>query len=145
MWPRARCCNDLWRGEVIREPTQEGAKSSMPTQALDRLREAGFSFQPKEMMAIETRSDYVVVRLPDDCLAWFPVDGWVADSFRVENRALALLEARCDFAGPRVLTATEDRSTLAPSRREPPIRLLAVHMRLVAQEIDFLGFLFATT
>ena len=75
------------------------------TAACALLAEAGVQIAPGEVR-IEPRDNRWAAHLPDECMAWFPMNAAGAQYLAREARVLALFAARCQFAVPRVLFAS---------------------------------------
>ena len=75
------------------------------TAAFGLLAEAGVQIAPGEVR-IEPRDNRWAAHLPDERMAWFPMNVAGADYLAKEARVLALLADRCWFAVPRVLFAS---------------------------------------
>ena len=98
------------------KPTLLGAQA-----ASRRLGEAGLLIAP-ETLSIERREDRWCVTLPGDRMAWFPANARGRQRLEVERRVLALLNARCRFATPRVLFTGRDGwdlRALVPGKVDP--------------------------
>jgi len=65
------------------------------------LRDAGLDLAPDEL-TVEAREDRYLVRLPDERLAWFPINDRGRRCLDSERRVLRLLAERCAFRVPRV-------------------------------------------
>jgi aminoglycoside phosphotransferase len=60
-----------------------------------------------DQVSVERRDDRWLVRLPGRQLAWFAANAAARGRLAQERRVLRLLEARCTFAAPRVLHASD--------------------------------------
>jgi hypothetical protein len=110
---------------------------------LEKLKQAGLSFEAGEIR-VERRVDCLAVRLPDDRLAWFPTNVETADRLRNEDRVLKLIEARCSFATPRVLFASDEGWTIrsmVPGTVDPEshAKLLQEDRGKIAKAASFLA------
>ena len=85
------------------------------------LAEAGF---PCDAGALELvpRDDLLGVRLPDDRMAWFPLNEQGRTALATERRVLRLLQTYCRFSTPRVVYENEsgwDLRELVPGVVDP--------------------------
>jgi aminoglycoside phosphotransferase (APT) family kinase protein len=92
------------------------------------LAEAGVRFDAGALQ-LYPREDCLGVRLPDDRMAWFPLDEQGRAALAMERRVLRLLQAHCKFSAPRVVYESEsgwDLRELVPGVVDP----LAVYARV---------------
>lgn len=75
------------------------------TAACGVLAEAGVQIAPGRVR-VEPRDNRWAAHLPDERMAWFPMNAAGAQYLAREARVLELLAARCHFAVPRVLFAS---------------------------------------
>jgi aminoglycoside phosphotransferase (APT) family kinase protein len=81
----------------------DGAKGE---QAAAALAQAGFLHDSRALQWLP-REDLFGARLPDDRIAWFPLNDTGRENLVRERRVLRLLETYCQFSAPRVLHESE--------------------------------------
>ena len=85
------------------------------------LAEAGFACDAGTLQ-IYPREGFFGARLPDDRMAWFPLDEQGRAALATERRVLRLLQAHCRFSAPRVIHESEsgwDLRELVPGVVDP--------------------------
>jgi aminoglycoside phosphotransferase (APT) family kinase protein len=75
--------------------------------ACEVLAKAGLRFTP-EQMHLESREEAWVIRLPENRLAWFAASAEGQKRLAVERRVLRLLQERCTFLAPSVISQDKD-------------------------------------
>src|SRR5665213_531659 len=74
----------------------------MIQQVTAALMKAGFPHDPRAL-ELHSRDDRLAVRMPDDRMAWFPLNEEGRALLTKDRRVLRLLERYCRFPAPRVL------------------------------------------
>ena len=75
-------------------------------QVIAALAEAGIQHDARSLQ-FDPREDRLAVRLPDDRMAWFPLNERGRAALVKERRVLRLLQVHCRFSVPRVLHESE--------------------------------------
>jgi aminoglycoside phosphotransferase (APT) family kinase protein len=119
---------------------------SMPFSTLTRdfacevLAAAGFRFAP-DQIRVEARDERWLVRLPESLVAWFAASEDGSRRMATERRVLRLLQQRCTFLAPRILTQHReddfDVRTMVPGIGDP--LLLFAQMRADVELAQSIG------